>query len=47
MQPIPTVVCFGGVLLLLSFLAGEIRVQSDLNLENDLANLRLSMYFPL
>ncbi len=36
MQPIPIVTCFGEFLLLLSSSAGEIHVQSDLNLETDL-----------
>ncbi len=41
MQPIPTVSCFGEFVPLLSSSAGEIHVQSDLNLEIDLDNLRL------
>ncbi len=41
MQPIPIVACFGEFLPLLSSSAGEIHVQSDLNLEIDLGNLRV------
>ncbi len=47
MQPIPIVACFGEFLPLLSSSAGEIHVQSDLNLEIDLGNLRLSISLPL
>ncbi len=47
MQPIPIVACFGDFLPLLSSSAGEIHVQSDLNLEIDFGNLRLSIYLPL
>ncbi len=47
MQPIPIVTCFGEFLPLLSSSAGEIHVQSDLNLEIDLGNLRLSISLPL
>ncbi len=47
MQPIPSVACFGEFLPLLSSSAGEIHVKSDLNLEIDLANLRLSISLPL
>ncbi len=47
MQPIPIVTCFGEFLPLFSSSAGEILVQSDLNLEIDLGNLRLSISLPL
>ncbi len=47
MQPIPIVVCFEEFLPLRSSSAGEIHVQSDLNLEIDLGNLRLSISLPL
>ncbi len=47
MQPIPIVACFVEFLLLFSSSAAEIHVQSDLNLEIDLGNLRLSIYLPL
>ncbi len=47
MQPIPIIACFGEFLPLLSPSAGEIHVQSDLNLEIDLGNLRLSISLPL
>ncbi len=47
MQPIPIVACFGEFLPLLSSSAGESHVQSDLNLEIDLANLRLTISLPL
>ncbi len=47
MQPIPIVACFGEFLSLLSSAAGEIHVQSDLNIDIDLGNLRLSIYLPL
>ncbi len=47
MQPFPIVACFGEFLSLLSSSAGEINVQSDLNLEIDLDNLRLSISLPL
>ncbi len=43
MQPISFCACFGEFLPLLSSSAGEINVQSDLNLEIDLDNLRLSL----
>jgi len=46
MQPIPTVACFGEFLSLVSSSAGEINVQSDLNLEIDLGNLRLYISLP-
>ncbi len=38
MQPFPIVACFGEFLSLLSSTAGEIHVQSDLNLYIDLGN---------
>ncbi len=47
MQPIPIVACFGEFLPLFSSSAGEILIQSDLNLEIDLGNLRLPIYLPL
>ncbi len=47
MQPLPIVACFGEFLPLLSSSASEIHVQSDLNLEVDLGNLRLSISLPL
>ncbi len=47
MQSIPIVACFGEFLPLFSSSAGEIHVQSDLNLEIDLGNLSLFMYLPL
>ncbi len=47
MQPIPIVACFGEFVPLLSSSAGEIHVQSDLNLEIDFCNLRLSISLPL
>ncbi len=47
MQPIPIVACFGEFLHLLSSSAGESHVQSDLNLEIDSGNLRLSISLPL
>ncbi len=47
MQPIPIVTCFGEFLSLLSSSAGEIHGKSDLNLEIDLGNLRLSISLPL
>ncbi len=47
MQPIPIVACFGEFIPLLSSSDGEIHVQSDLNLEIDSGNLRLSIYLPL
>ncbi len=47
MQPIPIAACFGEFLPLLSSSAGEIHVQSDLNLEIDLGNWRLSISLPL
>ncbi len=46
MQPIPIIACFGEFLPLLSSSSGEIHVQSDLNLEIDLGNLRLSISLP-
>ncbi len=46
MQPIPIVACFGELLLLLYSSAGEIHVQSDLNLEIDLGSQRLSISLP-
>ncbi len=46
MQPIPIVACFGEFLPLLSSSAGEIHVQSDLNLEIDSGDLKLSISFP-
>ncbi len=46
MQPITIIVCFGEFLPLLSSSAGEIHVQSDLNLEIDLGNLKLSISLP-
>ncbi len=47
MQLIPIVACFGEFLPWLSSSAGEINVQSDLNLVIDLGNLRLSISLPL
>ncbi len=47
MQPIPIGACLGEFLSLLSSSAGEIHVQSDLNLEIDLGNLRLLISLPL
>ncbi len=47
MQLIPIVACFVEFLPLLSSSAGEIHVQSDLNLVIDLGNLRLSISLPL
>ncbi len=47
MQPIPIVARFGELLLLLYSSAGEIHVQSDLNLEIDLGSQRLSISLPL
>ncbi len=47
MQPIPIFACFGEFLPLFSSSAGEIHFQSDLNLEIDLDNLRLSFSLPL
>ncbi len=45
MQPITLVACLGEFLPLLSPSAGEIHVQSDLNLESDFGNVRLSISF--
>ncbi len=47
MQLIPIVACFVEFLPWLSSSAGEIHVQSDLNLEIDLGNLKLSISLPL
>ncbi len=47
MQPIPIVACFGEFLSLLSSSAGEIHVQSDLNLEIDLGKTKTFMSLPL
>ncbi len=47
MQSILIVACFEEFLPLLSSSAGEIHVKSDLNLEIDLGNLRLSISLPL
>ncbi len=47
MQPISFCACFGEFLPLLPSAAGEIHVQSDLNQEIDLDNLRLSIYLTL
>ncbi len=47
MQPIPIVACFGKFLPLLSSSAGEIHVQSDLNLEIDLGQSKTFHLFAL
>ncbi len=47
MQPILTAPCFGEFLPLVSSLANKIDVQSGLNLEMDIGNLRPSISLPL